>query len=235
MRTTMTVALAALSVATALCQATFAINPRGTFLRTNQDSPLNPLIVSLTSVGLVPGQTIKIETIGDWRAGPQFSDDAYTMIGVFSSSNALLATSEQHRVPDAISTCGLSALSGGTYFGNLPTDIPEDFRISSHSTQVRQIIVRIPHNAAYLFICVPDSLYNDNTDPDGDLAIRISLDAPLPAGDANCDGCVDDTDLALVLTAFGQTGSGLAEDFNGDGLVDDSDLAIVLENFGIGC
>ncbi|NUL81804.1 MAG: hypothetical protein HUU60_03655 [Armatimonadetes bacterium] len=54
-------------------------------------------------------------------------------------------------------------------------------------------------------------------------------------GDVNLDGCVDDVDLALVLTAFGQTGSGLPEDLNNDGAVDDTDLALVLENFGLGC
>lgn len=54
-------------------------------------------------------------------------------------------------------------------------------------------------------------------------------------GDANSNGCVDDTDLAITLSLFGQTGLGLPADFNNDETVDDTDLAIVLSNFGLGC
>lgn len=52
-------------------------------------------------------------------------------------------------------------------------------------------------------------------------------------GDVNCDGCVDDTDLAIVLSLFGTNMR--AGDVNLDGIVDDTDLAIVLANFGLGC
>lgn len=67
------------------------------------------------------------------------------------------------------------------------------------------------------------------------------LDAPFilrgtaMAGDVNGDCCVDDTDLAIVLEAFGNSGTGLPADLNDDGVVDDTDLAIVLEEFGNGC
>jgi probable HAF family extracellular repeat protein len=54
-------------------------------------------------------------------------------------------------------------------------------------------------------------------------------------GDVNGDGCVDDTDLQMLLVAFGQSGSGLGEDLNGDGVVDDSDLLVVLAHYGSGC
>lgn len=58
---------------------------------------------------------------------------------------------------------------------------------------------------------------------------------PKLQGDANCDGCVDDSDLAAILSAFGSVGQNMVEDVNGDGHVDDVDLAIVLSNFGLGC
>lgn len=57
----------------------------------------------------------------------------------------------------------------------------------------------------------------------------------LIAGDVDLNGCVDDTDLARVLEAFGAIGPFYPEDLNEDGTVDDVDLAIVLENFGAGC
>lgn len=50
----------------------------------------------------------------------------------------------------------------------------------------------------------------------------------------NGDGCVEDSDLLMVLFAFGSTGSQPA-DLNRDGVVDDADLLIVLLNFGAGC
>ncbi len=64
---------------------------------------------------------------------------------------------------------------------------------------------------------------------------RGFLLTPLPRGDVNGDGCVDDADLLAVLFAFGGSGSALTEDVNGDGVVDDADLLMVLFNFGSGC
>lgn len=60
----------------------------------------------------------------------------------------------------------------------------------------------------------------------------IRLNGP---GDVNGDGCVDDTDLAIVLESFGMGCEGVQADLNLDGVVDDTDLALVLENFGAGC
>ncbi|NUL83086.1 MAG: pre-peptidase C-terminal domain-containing protein [Armatimonadetes bacterium] len=66
----------------------------------------------------------------------------------------------------------------------------------------------------------------------------LALNMGLP-GDANLDGCVDDTDLALVLALFGLSTDDddydPNADFNLDGVIDDSDLAIVLGFFGYGC
>ncbi len=54
-----------------------------------------------------------------------------------------------------------------------------------------------------------------------------------PTGDANGDGCVDDSDLLIVLFNFGSNSA--QADLNRDGIVDDSDLLLVLFNFGSGC
>jgi hypothetical protein len=214
-------------------QTVFAIDPRGTYLRTNQDTPQPPLIINLTNLSLRPGQYVRLEVQGACRPGPQFPDDYYTTIGVFSSNNTLLATNQPHRVPGAIVSCGAPIVSNNTHFGNLPTDIPQDFVIAHQGTGRRVSTVRIPEGAAFLFVCFHDSFYQDNTDPNGDYRLRISqADSE---GDVNGDCCVDDSDLLAVLFAFGQTGAGLPEDLNNDGTVDDADLLLVLFNFGNGC
>lgn len=55
-------------------------------------------------------------------------------------------------------------------------------------------------------------------------------------GDVNGDGCVDVSDLGIVLGNFGASGAGREDgDVTGDGVVDVSDLGVVLGNFGGGC
>lgn len=50
-------------------------------------------------------------------------------------------------------------------------------------------------------------------------------------GDANNDNLIDDSDLAMLLEAFGTNLP--TTDFNGDGIVDDVDLSVLLMNFGL--
>lgn len=52
------------------------------------------------------------------------------------------------------------------------------------------------------------------------------------SGDLTGDGEVDQADLALVLSAYGETDAG---DLNGDGVTDQADLAILLANYGSLC
>ncbi|MHC4562200.1 MAG: S8 family serine peptidase [Planctomycetota bacterium] len=51
-------------------------------------------------------------------------------------------------------------------------------------------------------------------------------------GDANMDGLVDATDLAIFKASFGGNGLWAEGNFNGDSLVDITDLAILSANFG---
>lgn len=54
-------------------------------------------------------------------------------------------------------------------------------------------------------------------------------------GDVDGNGIVDDTDLAIVLECFGQSGSCLAADLNNDGAIDDADMALVIGAMGNAC
>ncbi len=59
-------------------------------------------------------------------------------------------------------------------------------------------------------------------------SVSLTLDTVCTAGDINCDGMVNGTDVALVLAYWGQP----AGDTNGDGTTDGADLAAVLGNWG---
>ncbi len=51
-------------------------------------------------------------------------------------------------------------------------------------------------------------------------------------GDFNCDGCVDQSDLGILLAAFNNDDGG---DINGDGDTDQADLGELLSHYGDGC
>lgn len=103
------------------------------------------------------------------------------------------------------------------------------------SNDQRAFILTFPSNADH---SLPDGIYdlvlsasliNDGTGQGlagGDRSIPIQR----LLGDLSGDGSVGDSDLNLLISNFGKTGS--VGDVNGDGLSDDSDLNILLTTFG---
>jgi hypothetical protein len=69
--------------------------------------------------------------------------------------------------------------------------------------------------------------------PESGSAYVFDLD-PIP-GDLNCDGCIDQADLGILLTDWGCTGGGCPGDCDGDGDTDQADLGILLTHWGEGC
>jgi len=70
-----------------------------------------------------------------------------------------------------------------------------------------------------------------------DLSVyRVQIDTirlvPLP-GDADWDGDVDDTDIAILCATFGQSGPDLQADFNDDDAVNLEDFAIIRQYYGL--
>jgi len=143
-----------------------SINPKATYLKLNNDSgALNAIAINFYDLGLNDLEYIILQQKGDYNNGP--GGDIFTgMTGVFSFTDSLLETALQHRVPGAIET-GEDFYTHNTWYGNLATDIPEDFYIDS-------IVIQIPDSGNYLFISPHDSWFNDNTDPDGDYGVRIA-------------------------------------------------------------
>jgi hypothetical protein len=94
------------------------------------------------------------------------------MIGVFSSSNTLLAPNIFDRVPDALDA-GVHIVTWNTLFGNMPTDSHDVFGITN-------TFLHVPVGANYLFVAAHDIYYSDNSDPDRDFAVRITPIASVP-------------------------------------------------------
>lgn len=152
------------------------MNPRATYLRTNSDSPLAPLVLDLAAFGAAPGQWLHIQSTGGFRYVAGGQDGMRAMCGVFSASATLLAANVQQRVVDAI-PAGPSFAGGGTYSGSLPMDITQDFYVS-RNLWADFVDVEIPAGATHLFLGTHDSLYNDNVDPNGDWGVIVTVVPP---------------------------------------------------------
>ena len=179
---------------------TISIDPLRTFLYTYNDpwsgsgSVANSIPIVLSDIGVSGGDTIQLEMLGDWYDGHagyigvdvSSMDVVSEMIGVFSSDNTLLSPTVLNRVPGSLDA-GISITSWNTLFGDMPTDIPHDFGITN-------TFVQVPVGATHLFVAAHDIYYSDNSDPDGDFAVRITRISAVPE---------PSTLLLLIPTALG--------------------------------
>lgn len=161
--------LGLLLVAPAAHAVTLGVGVHDAYLHLDRaDSAGTALQVNLGSIGVQPGYTIHLVAVGDWNAGP-YGDVQRQLLGLFSSDATILDPALLHRVPGAISA-GPSNYSGPTYPNGEPTDIDEDFLIPDAG-----IDVVVPQGSTQLFISVADIYYRDNSDPDGDLGVDITI------------------------------------------------------------
>jgi len=154
-----------------------SVVPNATYLLTSNDPVfLSPAIIELNrlSFPVNAGTTLVLERLGEFSAVFNPSVDNQTsMIGVFSSSEALLTLNVLNRVVGAIDA-GVDHVTPPTFFGGLATDIAEDFLISGGQGAPSSVVINVPAGAQYLFVCSEDSLFFDNNDPNGNYAIRIT-------------------------------------------------------------
>ncbi|HEX5647983.1 MAG TPA: PEP-CTERM sorting domain-containing protein [Nitrospira sp.] len=165
---------------------TISIDPLQTFLFTYNDpdwgtgSVAGTTPIVLSDIGLSGGDLIQLEKLGDWydgHAGYTGVDvaalDVMTeMVGVFSSSNELLAPDVLARVPGVLGA-GAEYTTWNTLYSNMTTDVYGDFRIDN-------TFLYIPFGATHLFVAAHDIYYSDNSDPDGDYAVRITKIESVP-------------------------------------------------------
>lgn len=176
--------------------ATVSVNPQATYLRRgsgahptfapNTDQPVvDPVPINLTSLGILSGQRIILTRLGAFALNAPPVDTATNFVGVFSSSSTLITGPLNSPDPDAFDTlnrvvgaveAGADFVTPNTLFGDMPTDIPQDFFIFGGAGT--SIIV--PTGAAFLFVSPSDSFFSDNSDPNGDFRVQVSV-APEPA------------------------------------------------------
>ncbi len=211
---------------------TETVSPRATYLSTCMDPQAEqPVSIPLVDICARSGDPILIESLGDFAYAPQATEElGQNVFALFSSSDDFNADPNVlHRVPGAIDA-GFEDATGDTFFttcGDPSTDIPEDFLVRAG----QPLKITIPAGATHLFFSPGDEFYGDNVDLDSDYAVRITR---LAAADLDASGCVDLSDLAILLADFGCPSS-CPGDTDGDGDTDLSDLAEVLANFGQGC
>jgi hypothetical protein len=63
----------------------------------------------------------------------------------------------------------------------------------------------------------------------------LRYDTAAPAGDLNCDGCVDHADLGILLSDWMCDSGDCPGDCDDDGDTDHADLGILLAHWGEGC
>lgn len=170
-------ALAAGAPGSARGDFVFSLDPSGTYLRVNEESPPDAVPINLLSLGINPGDIITITRLGDYQRSsfaPFDSDTFLDVTAVFSSSSSLGPPGDLKRVVGAIAA-GLDFMTVPTFFGDLPTDIPEDFEVSNFDGTVTSVTVQVPAGARFLFLGTADSLFFDNTDPDGNFGVRLTV------------------------------------------------------------
>jgi len=100
-------------------------------------------------------------------------------LAVFSSSSTLLNSFILNRVPGAIAA-GIPFITVPTFFGDLQTDIPQDFLVARTVNPITSVVVRVPAGAKFLFVAAHDSHYSTNQDPDSDYKVSITPFTAVP-------------------------------------------------------
>lgn len=169
------------SAASLTAQIQIPVNPKATYLRTNNDASAVPAPgIPLSALGVAAGQWLRITTVGNYSDGGA-GDTQRGLVCLFSANPTLLPNSAGllERVPGAI-LAGPAVATPNTYYGNQSTDVPQDFVVSRNSWN-NGVLVKVPTGANYLFLAVNDpnySFYGNNVDPNSDFQAVFTVETP---------------------------------------------------------
>jgi len=146
------------------------IDPRTTFLRTDVGDSYGVYFVDFNSLGILGGDTLYLQTLGDFCMGngAGCTEYAVPLVAAFTSTNTLGDRANLDRL-SAIASSAPGVVTAPTFYSALTTDIAQDFTVPLASP----LSVVVPTGALYLAVGVTDSYYTDNSDPDGDLKLQL--------------------------------------------------------------
>lgn len=136
----------------------YGINSKSGYLRgLAKDTIADPLVIPLADLGAVPGDTLRLETVGTYSTLQVLTDGPETRLGgVFSSTDEVRGPSVLDRIPGAIDvapnidTWVSIVCIFGRCFDLGGDDIPEDFRIDPTRD------IEVPAGAEYLVVAPID-------------------------------------------------------------------------------
>ena len=156
----------------------FAVNAKGTYLRTVWDLPASPTVIALVDIGAEPGETLRLRRKGSFKRAYRRTGDR--LAAVFSSTEELAKNPKFWNSPERV----LGAIDAGqdvstpkTFFWRQPTDIPQDFEITD------SVEVLVPAGARFLFVTPIDDYFGDNSSDE----LAVGLTVMCPGG--VCDAC----------------------------------------------
>ncbi len=159
--------LASLVVVTAttptFAQSTFPIDPKATYLATTSDpQAVAATPISLSSIGVGPGQEIELSFTGSVAIGVGSSPvSPGVVLGLFSSDGT---------VAGALQANVRQVKTWPTYSGGVRTNIQQDFPIPPAPDT---IVVTVPDRAAYVLFALADRFYSDNNS--STLAVTLTV------------------------------------------------------------
>jgi hypothetical protein len=152
-------------------------NPPPPHVIVQYDPPASPYFLDLASIGAHAGQELLLRGFGDmcFIGGAGCVESDGTLGGVFTVDASLGAHNLLNRLTAVGPPSGIiSVVSPNTYYGNLATDISQDFALPN-VLPGSELRVVIPDGANYLVVGVIDSHFSDSSDPDGDLGFFVEL------------------------------------------------------------
>jgi hypothetical protein len=150
--------------------------------------------IPLSALGTGAGQLLSIRTTGAYNNGSG-PDTNRSLVGVFSSGPTLLPDGTLNRVPGAIGA-GPTFATPNAYYGNVPTDIPQDFVIGN-TTWDNGVQVRVPAGATHIFVATVSAFYGNHVDPNNDFTV-VFAPGTAPSLPGTYEHCT-------LLTAVGGT------------------------------
>lgn len=212
-------------VAVPALAADITVNTKASFLSACEidTGAQSPLVITLSDYNISPGSVIRLAQIGDARTG--FSSPNNTdifsrgLMGAFSASTTIADPSNLNRITGAldagVDTVTPMACEGASQA--ISSDVSYDFYIAGSAAQLMPLgttytDILVPTGAVYLFVCMYDLFYGDNSDPDSDFMLRRTSTAC--RGDWNNSGSISVQDIYDFETSY-FAGNG---DFNQNGL-----------------